>query len=163
MDASGSGSPASSTTSATGAAQSAVGRPPIALDSDGPDSQYVWNERNCLDNRDLYYPGCWEVLNITSWLPMWFIKTPVCQPGQSEADCNVKNPGEAPEAWTQTFLREAVGGAGADCTEIGSNLCAYYFNHDDGANFTPLERARFRYVRYNIYGKSFSKDYPKSP
>lgn len=132
---------------------SAKNRPSVTLDSDGPDSHYRWNDINCLDNSDLFYPGCWEVLNITSWLPKWFLETPVCQPGESEADCNLKNPGEVPEPWTQTFLREAVGGPSGDCTIIGGNLCAYYFNAVDGAEDTALERARFKYVRYNIYSK----------
>lgn len=77
----------------------------------------------------------------------------VCKPGQSQADCNLKNPGQTPEPWTQTFLRETVGGAGMDCTIIGTNLCAYYFNSLDGAGDDPLLRARYKYVRYNIYSK----------
>ena len=152
-NATGPGSPASNDTTTTRATGTAKKRPSITLDSDGPDSQYVWDEIDCLDNSNLFYPGCWQVLNITSWLPKWFLETPVCQPGESEGDCNVKNPGETPEPWTQTFLREAVGGASGDCTIIGGNLCAYYFNAEDGAGDTRLERARFRYVRYNIYSK----------
>ena len=142
-------------TSASRDTGSAKKRPSVTLDSDGPDSKYVWTDIDCLDNSDLFYPGCWEVLNITSWLPKWFLETPVCQPGESEADCNLKNPGEVPEPWTQTFLREAVGGPSGDCTIIGGNLCAYYFNAVDGAEDTALERARFKYVRYNIYSKIF--------
>lgn len=153
----GSGSQAANDTTNSRATASAKQRPSVTLDSDGPDSHYKWNDIDCLDNSDLYYPGCWEVLNITSWLPKWFLETPVCQPGESEADCNLKNPGEIPEPWTMTFLREAVGGASGDCTIIGSNLCSYYFNADDGADDKPLERARFRYVRYNIYSKLSSR------
>ena len=146
---------ATSSSRDTGLAQR---RPSVTLESDGPNSEYVWSDIDCLDNSDLYYPGCWNVLNITSWLPQWFLETPVCQPGESEADCNVKTAGVTPEPWTQTFLREAVGGASGDCTLIGSNLCAYYFNAVDGVEDTPLERARFRYVRYNIYSMCSGED-----
>ena len=108
------------------------------------------------------YPDCWTVLNVSCWLPEWFLKTSKCLPGHQNTDCQIADPGVAPEPWAQTFLREAEGGAPGNCTSITQTTCAYMFNNLEnsikGAINGDLERARFRYVRYNIYGKSFLEE-----
>lgn len=136
----------------TGTPIPAIRRPPINLTSDGPDSQYVLDDgTDCLNNADQYTPECWRVLNITSWLPQWFLQTPQCKQGQNQAFCNIVLP--KPEPWTQTFLREADGGPGPDCTII-PNACPNSFDADVGSGDSRLERARYKYVRYNIISES---------
>lgn len=136
----------------TGTPIPAIRRPPINLTSDGPDSQYVLVDgTDCLNNADQYTPECWRVLNITSWLPQWFLQTPQCRQGQSQAFCNIVLP--EPEPWAQTFLREADGGPGPDCTII-PNACPNNFEAYTGSGDSRLERARYKYVRYNIISKS---------
>ena len=108
------------------------------------------------------YPDCWTVLNVSSWLPEWFRKTPKRPPGHHNTDCQIANAGMAPEPWAQTFLREAEGGAPGNRTSITQTACNYVFNNLEnsirGAINGDLERARFRYVRYNIYRKSFLEE-----
>ena len=63
-----------------GSAETSRPRPNVTLPNDGPDSQYVLpdNKTDCLEDRDIFYPDCWDVLNIMEWLPEWFISTPQC-------------------------------------------------------------------------------------
>ena len=115
--------------------------------------QYILPDgTDCLDNADLYDSECWRLLNITSWLPEWFRQTPQCKPGQSQAFCNDAAPPN-PEPWAQTFLRQADGGPGPDCTVIQRNACPNSFDTDAGSSDPPLLRARYKYVRYNIISK----------
>ena len=103
-------------------------RPPVNLTTDGPDNEYILPDgTDCLDNADQYIPECWLLLNITSWLPQWFLQTPQCKLGQSQAFCNIRNQTN-PEPWTQTFMREADGGPGPDCTVI-PNACPNSFKY----------------------------------
>lgn len=50
-------------------------------------------------------------------------------------------------------MREADGGPGPDCTVI-PNACPNSFDADEGSGDSRLERARYKYVRYNIISKS---------
>lgn len=47
---------------------SAPSRPPVTLPDDGLNSQYTWQQNDCLKNQDIYYQGCWETLNLDNWL-----------------------------------------------------------------------------------------------
>ena len=134
----------------------AAQRPAVVLDSDHPGAVYTANQVNCIDNGSPYEPGCWEVLQISRWLPKWFIETqpcPIDQPNETQVDCNRKPPGVTPEPWTTTFLREYSRGGDAKCLKIGLEACTYNFNMNDGLADKLLLRARYRYVRYNIISK----------
>ncbi|KAL8688211.1 MAG: hypothetical protein Q9218_005821 [Villophora microphyllina] len=130
--------PTASTSSPPGATNTVGGKPVPTLDSDGSDSSYVVGDVNCLDDTDEFYTECWEKLDVVSWLPQWYIKEPRCQSAQSELGCNIYFPEENNvEAWTTTFLREATGGGGADCTRFGGNSVLDFFN----SWYTAIETA----------------------
>jgi len=149
------GSFSSSNSSANAAVSTVSRRPQVTLSSDSSDvNLYMLPDKtDCLDNRDIYYPDCWILLNISHWLPQWFLATPQC--GKPSADTISCNHADTNEPWTTTFLRESSGTSGggvADCSTINSQ-CDNVFVEANGSEDTLLERARFKYVRQNIYGK----------
>lgn len=149
------GSSSSSTSSANAAVLTVSRRPQVTLASDSPNINHYMlpDKTDCLDNRDIYYPDCWDVLNITYWLPQRFLETPQCgKPGADTINCNHA---DMNETWTTTFLRESGGTSGggvADCSTTNSQ-CDNVFVEANGSEDTLFERARFKYVRLKIYGK----------
>ena len=97
-----------------------------------------------------FNPRCWRDLGVTEWLTNWYNTTPFCPPGRGVDTrfCRIQN-----EAWTTSFLRIAEGVfGGTGCTLLYQCLSYYDLNHR--GNLDPLEVARYRYVRYNIYCQS---------
>ncbi|KAI9705044.1 MAG: hypothetical protein M1836_006827 [Candelina mexicana] len=136
-------------TSASGATETVRKRPNITLDSDSNNltSYLLPDKTNCTSNDGIYHTGCWELLNMTYWLPQWFLNTPQCTDGEDRINCNNA---KANEPWTTTFLRQYSGGGMEDCTGIGTT-CVNIYNQNDGINDDPLLRARFLYGYQNIH------------
>ena len=102
----------------------------------------------------IYDPACWEVLDLTTWLKKWHLKLPVCPSGDfiDTSKCQVSN-----EPWTSTFLRFPLNNTGGSgCTELNSCLDNAPTSRDIAIS-DVVEAARYRYVCYNIYGRSLAK------
>ena len=131
----------------------------MTLPNDGPDSQYVSKNTDCLLDDGMFYSGCWDVLNIVEWLPQWFKSTPQCSTlGVDPLYCNHA---DLLEPWTTTFLRQAAEGGSTgsvSCTDIVDE-CTIVTSYADGARDSRLQRARYRYVRQNIQG-NHAEGYP---
>ena len=106
-------------------------------------------EASCTNG--VYDPACWKTLGLSAWLTDWYERLKPCPTGSNidTRTCHI-----AGESWTTTFLRIAqniTGGPG--CTKLNACLDNPPTSRDI---FFPdaVEAARYRYVCYNIYGKS---------
>ena len=144
------------TPTATQASGVPFARLALNLSSDASEHSYQSGGVDCLTDGEELSPGCWDVLGLDAWLANWYLHIPQCQ-GPNVIHCNgPARSGHGQEPWTTTFLREAEEGGGSDCTVMGVGSCSYSpANPLLGEYDSLLTRARYKYVRYSIYSRSF--------
>ncbi|KAL6721039.1 hypothetical protein ACLMJK_000139 [Lecanora helva] len=113
-------------------------------------------QTNCTDLDALYFPECWDQLDIPGYLndprTGWNVTTPVCKPSDSEAsDCC--KPGEP---WSNCFIRLATGHTEFDCTKIGFRTCLLSNRPPLSPTLAPSIAAKVRYVLRNIFSITYA-------
>ncbi|KAI9775792.1 MAG: hypothetical protein M1835_005683 [Candelina submexicana] len=121
--------------------------PTPSLQGDLSDGPYIIGDHDCLIITAEFVAECWQALRLTDWLPQWFLETSQCN-ASSNGDPNCNKPGEP---WTTTLLRQIERGPGQDCAHFKEKACAYAVIEGLGKDLSALQRARYAYVRYNIY------------
>ena len=96
----------------------------------------------------IYDSSCWDVLDLTGWLYVWYNSTPPCPPDVS-GNCIAPD-----ETWTDAFLRIAQNiTGGPSCVDLYACQGDAPNSNQIRTDVTSTEAARYRYVCYNIYGK----------
>ena len=107
---------------------------------------------NCTDLASEFNSACWAQLGVSDFLNNpktgWNVTTKMCSADSNDdgSDCC-----EAHEPWSTCFLRLALGAAGADCTNIGSQFCNYQGQLSSA--ISPSIAPQYHYVARAIFGK----------
>lgn len=93
--------------------------------------------------------SCWNTLNLTQWLSDWNATTELCTTSETNS-CRAAN-----ELWTDAFLRIAKDEPrGSSCVNlhacpVGAVPDLKDIRHD----VNEVDRVRYQYILYNIYGE----------
>ena len=102
---------------------------------------------DCIRGR--YQSSCWNTLGLTQWLSEWNTTTELCTTSETNS-CRAVD-----ELWTDAFLRIAKDEPrGSSCVNL--NACpigAVPDLKDIRPDVSEVDRVRYQYVLYNIYGK----------
>ncbi|KAL8898170.1 MAG: hypothetical protein Q9207_006836 [Kuettlingeria erythrocarpa] len=97
----------------------------------------------------IYHSSCWNTLGLTQWLSDWDTTTELCTTSKTNS-CRAVD-----ELWTDAFLRIAKDEPrGSSCVKLHACLIeAVPDLKDIRPDESEVDRIRYQYILYNIYGE----------